>query len=1054
MSFDNTNQSLPELETAVLKFWQEDDTFAESLRQRQDAPRWTFYDGPPFANGLPHYGHLLTGYAKDVFPRFQTMLGKSVPRQFGWDTHGLPAELEAMKQLGLTEKQDVENMGVDVFNTEAKKSVLQYVDEWKTYVTRQGRWVDFDSGYKTLDLSYMESVLWAFKSLYEKDLAYEGYRVLPYCWKDQTPLSTHELNMDDDVYKTRHDMSATVKFTLMGEKATRTGLAGVSMLAWTTTPWTLPMNFALAVNPENEYCVVLDAAGEQYLLSAGALARYFEELGYESLDEALSAVTSRFSGFDLAGLKYEPLWDYYRDAEKWSTENAWQVLLADYVTDDSGTGVVHLSPAHGEEDQKVCESFGVPAFLSVDDSGKYLPAVRDFAGMHVFDALKPVLGALQENNRVFSTKMVSHDYPHCWRCGSPLMYKAVSSWFVRSTALKDRMLELNEEVNWKPENVKNGVFKNWLLNVRDWSVSRNRYWGSPVPVWKSDNPAYPRVDVYGSLQEMEDDFGVTVADLHRPFVDSLVRPNPDDPTGQSMMRRVEDVLDVWFDSGAMPFAQMHYPFENTQEFEENHPSDFVVEYVGQTRGWFYVMHVLSTALFDRPAYKNAVSHGVVLGSDGLKMSKSKLNYPDVSGVFNTHGSDAMRWFLMGSPVLKGGTLSVSDPAVGASLKEVALPLLNTYKFYKLYTKGHNPVWKTDSSHELDRYVLGKLHLLTGEMEQALSAFDTSLACRLLTAFMDMLNNWYVRRSRNRFWKEDVDAFNTLYTVLESFSRLAAPLLPMVTEVVWKNVTKGRSVHLSDYPAATDYPLDLQLVDDMDEVRKVCSVALALRKKTGHRVRQPLASVTVVKANCKTLTDFKDLLQDELNVKSVHLVEQTKESNAEFGVQPKLVLSASLVGKRLGRESKKVFNACRQGNWRESEDGLYVDNVLLYPNEYSFNYENAAENFAFVGDGSFVVLDTELTDELSREGFMRDMVRVVQNARKRALFDVSDQVELFFKFKDHHDESMFDVYSRDLADETLAVKVSLSEVAKFDYCDVTAPGEYANVGEVKVLLRKV
>lgn len=1054
MNSYNLTTSLPELETAVQKFWQQDDTFAQSLQQRHDAPRWTFYDGPPFANGLPHYGHLLTGYAKDVFPRFQTMMGKSVPRQFGWDTHGLPAELEAMKQLGLTEKQDVEDMGVDVFNEAARSSVLRYVDEWKTYVTRQGRWVDFDNGYKTLDLNYMESVLWAFKSLYEKDLAYEGYRVLPYCWKDQTPLSTHELNMDDDVYKTRHDMSATVKFTLTGTKAKESGLAGVSMLAWTTTPWTLPMNFALAVNPEHEYCVLESTTGERYVLGTGALPGYFEELGYESLGDAEKAVSLTFPGSHLQGMTYQPLWDYYTDTEKWNTENAWQVLGAEYVTADSGTGVVHLSPAHGEEDQKVCESFGVPAFLSVDDSGKYLPAVKAFAGMHVFDAVKPVLVSLKETNSVFSTRMLAHDYPHCWRCGTPLMYKAVSSWFVRSTALKDRMLELNEEVNWKPENVKHGIFKNWLSNVRDWSVSRNRYWGSPVPVWKSDNPDYPRVDVYGSLAEMEKDFGVEVKDLHRPFVDNLVRVNPDDPTGQSMMCRVEDVLDVWFDSGAMPFAQMHYPFENTREFEDNHPSDFVVEYVGQTRGWFYVMHVLSTALFDRPAYKNAVSHGVVLGNDGRKMSKSKLNYPDVNGVFDTHGSDAMRWFLMSSPVLSGGTLVVSDEAVGSSLKEVVLPLMNTYKFYELYAKNHRAEWKTNSEHELDRYVLGQLNLLTGQVADSLDNFDTASACKSLASFMDMLNNWYVRRSRNRFWNEDEDAFNTLYVVLETVFRLSAPLLPMTTEALWTNLTCGRSVHLTDYPEQGDYPLDMALVQHMDEVRKVCSVGLALRKKTGHRVRQPLSSVTVVAPDVNALTGFDELMKSELNVKEVKLVEQTKDTAADYGVQPKLVLNASLVGKRLGRDSQKVFSSARAGKWEDGAAGVSVDGVLLLEGEYSFNYENTADNFAFVGDGSFVVLDTHLTDELRQEGFMRDMVRVVQNARKNAGFEVSDRVKLFFGFTDSSDESMFDVGNKDFSDETLAVHVSVGSVENFDYCDVTAQGEYTNVGEVTVLLQKV
>jgi isoleucyl-tRNA synthetase len=1053
MNFVNTNQTLPELEKEVLKFWKQDDTFLASVNRNKNNEQWTFYDGPPFANGLPHYGHLLTGYAKDVFPRFQTMLGKCVPRQFGWDTHGLPAELEAMKQLGLTEKQDVEKMGVDVFNNEARKSVLRYVDEWKAYVERQGRWVDFDNGYKTLDLSYMESVLWAFKQLHEQDLAYEGYRVLPYCWKDQTPLSTHELSMDDDVYKQRHDVSATVKFALKGAASENKGLVDVKVLAWTTTPWTLPMNLALAVNSETTYCVVKTTSDELVLLSVNALKNYYANMGYETQEEAQEAVVRHVEGKELVGLTYQPLFDYYTDTNKWGTEAAWTVLAADYVTDDSGTGVVHLAPAHGEEDQKVCELNGVPAFLSVDETGKFLPSVTDFVGLHVFKAVKPVLKKLYENDAVFSTADYSHDYPHCWRCGNPLMYKAVSSWFVRTTALKEEMLQLNEEVNWKPENVKHGVFKNWLSNVRDWSVSRNRYWGSPVPVWKSDNPDYPRVDVYGSLAEMEQDFGVKVTDLHRPFVDNLVRVNPDDPTGVSMMRRVEDVLDVWFDSGSMPFAQMHYPFENKTQFEENHPSDFVVEYVGQTRGWFYVMHVLSTALFKRPAYKNAVSHGVVLGDDGLKMSKSKLNYPDVNGVFNKQGSDVMRWFLMSSSVLKGGTLSVSDDAVTASAKDVVLPLLNAYNFYDLYVNKEKVEVSYNSTNELDQYVLSKLHMLTKNLKVSLENFDTLTACKLLADFMDMLNNWYVRRSRNRFWSENQEAFNTLHTVLETFCRLAAPLLPMTTEAVWKNVTGQRSVHLTDYPSNTLLPCDSVLVEKMDELRKVCSVALALRKKTGHRVRQPLAELTVVSQNVHNLLSFEELLKDELNVKRVSFVQQTPDTSAAYGVQPKLVLNSALVGKRLGRDSKPVFVSARNNKWVKENGKVFVEGVALQEDEFSFSYENLNPNFAFTEDAAFVVLDTVLTDELLQEGFMRDMVRAVQNARKQGDFDVSDRVEVGLKFNNEKDVTNFDVNNKFLAEETLAKKVVMGTLEGFTYSETVNSKEYVNEGSFEVFLKK-
>ncbi|HET8866781.1 MAG TPA: isoleucine--tRNA ligase, partial [Agrococcus sp.] len=670
---------MPAIETGILAFWKGDGTFQASVEQREGCQEWVFYDGPPFANGLPHYGHLLTGYAKDVFPRFHTMRGKQVPRVFGWDTHGLPAELEAMKQLGITEKAEIEAMGVDVFNEKARASVLQYMDEWEDYVTRQARWVDFEGGYKTLDLTYMESVIWAFKTLHDKGLAYEGYRVLPYCWRDETPLSNHELRMDDDVYQDRQDTTLTVTFPLTGERADALGLSGVMALAWTTTPWTLPTNLALAVGPAIEYAVVpagpngttatADAAaagGGDFLLAADTVAGYFKDLGYDSAEEAVAATRRTLPGSDLAGVTYEPLFDFFADASDWGTEHAFQILVDDYVATGEGTGIVHQAPAYGEDDQRVANAAGIPTILSVDDGGRFLDVVAPVAGEQVFDANKTLSRLLKDAGRVLRQASYVHSYPHCWRCRNPLIYKAVSSWFVRVTDIKDDLLAANEQINWVPENVKHGQFGKWLEGARDWSISRNRYWGSPIPVWKSDDPNFPRVDVYGSLDELERDFGVRVTDLHRPAIDELTRPNPDDPSGRSTMRRIPDVLDVWFDSGSMPFAQFHYPFENEEWFDgtggqdQHNPADFIVEYIGQTRGWFYTMHVLATALFDRPAFANCVSHGIVLGDDGRKMSKSLQNYPDPLQMFDAYGADAMRWMLMSAPVLRGGDMSVTE----------------------------------------------------------------------------------------------------------------------------------------------------------------------------------------------------------------------------------------------------------------------------------------------------------------------------------------------------------------------------------------------------------
>src|SRR5690606_9661093 len=546
---------------------------------------------------------------------------KQVHRRFGWDNHRLPAELEAMRQLDITTKGEIEAMGISVFNAKARESVLHYTQEWEDYVTRQARWVDFANDYKTLDVTFMESVIWAFSELYKKGLAYEGFRVLPYCWNDETPLSNHELRMDDDVYQLRQDQSVTVTFPLVGEKAEALGLTAVHALAWTTTPWTLPTNAALAVGPEIEYVVVpagpagaadgSEGGAARYLLAADTVGAYAKDLGYASVDELREAIEPRrYRGSELDAVAYDRLFDYY--AEEYG-ENAFRILVADYVATGEETGLAHQAPAYGADAQVVCAKAGIPTVLSLDDAGRSPPAVTDVAGLRWDEANKPLTQKLRAEKRLLQQRSYEHSYPHCWRCRKPLIYKAVSSWFVRVPEIKERMSELNQQINWVPENVKDGQFGKWVANARDWSISRNRYWGSPIPVWKSDDDAYPRIDVYGSLAELERDFGRLPLDengepnLHRPYIDELTRPNPDDPSGKSTMRRIEDVLDVWFDSGSMPFAQVHYPFEIREWFDSHNPADFIVEYIGQTRGWFYVMHVLATALFDRPAYKNVLS---------------------------------------------------------------------------------------------------------------------------------------------------------------------------------------------------------------------------------------------------------------------------------------------------------------------------------------------------------------------------------------------------------------------------------------------------------------
>ncbi|MET0932492.1 MAG: isoleucine--tRNA ligase [Mycetocola sp.] len=1104
----------PEIENDVLAFWKTDATFEASVSQREGADEWVFYDGPPFANGLPHYGHLLTGYAKDVFPRFQTMRGKQVHRRFGWDTHGLPAELEAERQLGITDKSQIEEMGIAAFNAAAKDSVLKYTEDWENYVTRQARWVDFENDYKTLDITFMESVIWAFKQLHSKGLAYEGYRVLPYCWRDQTPLSNHELRMDDDVYKMRQDQTVTVTFPLTGLKAESLGLTAVRALAWTTTPWTLPTNAALAVGPDIEYAVIpagpngtpdatvlrekhgtggtTEVLGGEYLLATALVGNYAKDLGYESAADAVAAISRTVTGAELEDVTYDRLFDYYSDVDEYGMQDAWRILVADYVTLEDGTGIVHQSPAYGEEDQRICEAAGIPVVISVDEGGKFLPEVTDVAGLLWSDANKPLTQVIKAEGRLLRQASYEHSYPHCWRCRNPLIYKAVSSWFIRVPEFRDRMVDLNEQINWVPENVKHGQFGKWIGNARDWSISRNRYWGSPIPVWKSDNPDYPRVDVYGSLDELEQDFGVRPHDLHRPFIDELTRPNPDDPTGQSTMRRITDVLDVWFDSGSMPFAQVHYPFENREWFDSHNPADFIVEYIGQTRGWFYTLHVLSTALFDRPAFKNVVSHGIVLGSDGQKMSKSLRNYPDVNEVFDRDGSDAMRWFLMSSSVLRGGNLVVTEEGIREGVRQMLLPLWNTWYFFSLYANtakdgGYDAKRRTDSPDVLDRYILAKTRVMLTEVTGHLDDLDSTLAAATLRDFADVLTNWYVRRSRDRFWvgvAEDgsgSDAFDTLYTVLETLTRAAAPLLPLVSERIWKDLTGGRSIHLTDWPDAADLPEDDVLVQAMDSIRVISSTVLSLRKQASRRVRLPLASLTVVAPDPAVLAPFEGILRDELNVKEVRFVQFAESSAADYGITSRLTVNARAAGPRLGKNVQTVIKAARAGDWSEENGVVIAGGVPLEPGEYDLVLETANTDgtsdsaLALLNGGGFVLLDTATTPALEAEGLARDVVRSVQDTRKAAGFDVSDRIVLGLVFSDAGDaDAVSFVTDVDISAETLATTSSihvLDEVPEetragtpaewlpglfggpVEFYQEFAAGAFANTGSFTVAVRR-
>jgi isoleucyl-tRNA synthetase len=975
---------LPEVERRVLDYWSVDNTFQASVDARDAGPNgeneYVFYDGPPFANGLPHYGHLLTGYVKDVVPRYQTMRGRRVERRFGWDCHGLPAEVEAEKQLGISSKSEIVDLGVAKFNEACRTSVLAYTRDWERYVNRQARWVDFANDYKTLDLDYMESVMWAFRTLHDKGLVYEGFRVLAYCSRCETPLSNTETRMDD-VYRDRTDPASTVEFELE---------TGERILAWTTMPWTLVPNSALVVGPDIDYAV-LERDGRRYVLAEARLGAYAKEF-------ADATRVGTLKGSELVGRKYTPLFDFLVDRMA-DVPAAFTVLAGDFVSTEDGTGVVQVAPSHGEDDYNVCTAAGIPTVLTVDERTRFTSIAPPFEGLQVFEANKPVLRELRERGVLLRQDSYLHSYPHCWRCETPLVYKAVSSWFVAVSKVKDRMVELNQQINWTPGHVRDGSFGKWLANARDWSISRNRFWGSPIPVWKSDDPAYPRVDVYGSLDELERDFGVRVTDLHRPVIDELTRPNPDDPTGRSTMRRVPEVLDCWFESGSMPFAQVHYPFENATWFEDHYPGDFIVEYLPQVRGWFYTMHVIATALFDRPAFRNAAVHGIVLGSDNRKMSKSLRNYPDVYQMFDKYGSDAMRWTLMSSPVLRGGDVMVGEPVIRDSVRHVLLPLWNVWYFFSLYANAERYEAKSavatgpvagavDAAALLDRYVLAKTGELVAAVRDQLDVYDIPGACLSVRSFLDALTNWYVRRSRDRFWSGDRAAFDTLYTVLETLCRVVAPLAPLTAEEIWRGLTGERSVHLTDWPDAADFPPDHALVAAMDATREVCSVALSLRKAKGLRVRLPLPALTVATPAAATLEPFADLIADEVNVKTViFTADLTNQCEQVLTVVPRAL------GPRLGREVQTVIKAVKAGDWSLVDGVPVAAGVALAPGEYELRLVAAdVEHSALLPGGEgVVVLDTTVTAELAAEGLARDVVRVVQQARREADLDVSDRI---------------------------------------------------------------
>ncbi|WP_039455302.1 isoleucine--tRNA ligase [Candidatus Jidaibacter acanthamoebae] len=1012
----NPNPHFPTLEEKIIEKWKEEDTFKKSVKGDKD---FIFYDGPPFANGLPHYGHLLTGFIKDIFARYQTTRGKKVERRFGWDCHGLPAEMGAEKELGISGRIAIEEYGIDKFNDYCRKSVLKYTKEWEAYVTRQARWVDFENDYKTMDINFMESVLWAFKALYDKGLLYESQRVLPYSWACETPVSDFETRMDNS-YREKSSKAITVTLKL---KSVPRKLSGKSckLVIWTTTPWTLPSNLAAAVGEDIDYSCV-EKAGEHYIIASTLLHKYEKELG--------NNVVLEIKGKELVGLQYEPLFKYFANHE-----NAFRVLAGSFVTTEDGTGIVHIAPGFGEDDQILCEQNNIKVVCPVDNGGKFTHPVEDFLGLQVFDANDQVIKALKEQGNWIKTEQYLHNYPHCWRTDTPLIYKAVPSWYLKVTAIRDKMVKNNRQINWIPGHIKDGLFGKWIENARDWSISRNRFWGCPIPVWQSDDPKYPNIEVYGSIKELEEAFGVEVKDLHRPFIDTLTRPNPKDPTGKSLMRRVSDVLDCWFESGSMPFAQVHYPFENKQWFEDNFPADFIVEYLAQTRGWFYTLTVLSTALFDRPAFLNCICHGVILGDGGQKLSKRLKNYVDPNEVFDTLGSDAMRWYMVSSTVMRGQEVVIDKDARGMkeSLRAAIKPLWNAYNFFTLYANADNlrATFDLSSQNLMDKYILSKCFKSIGLIQKAMDEYDTPSATKVVENLLEVVNNWYIRRSRERFWKSEhdqdkIDAYNTLFSVLNLICRAVSSLLPLITEEIYLGLNNNTgSVHLETFPDQAIYQADEDLISDMERVRDACTAALHIRSESGVRVRQPLAEVTFIGVAANVISEeLSHLILDEINVKAWNSVDKSKIN--EYATY-RLQIKFPVVGKRIPEKVKDIISANKKGDWKLENGKVIIGGEELREEEFELKLEPKAEFAgritALSSNDALVLLDLNITEKLRLEGIARDIVRLIQQARKSANLEITERIKVSLVSDDENITQAIKMWDQYIKEQTLCVEIS-------------------------------
>lgn len=1047
----NPKQSFPEIEKKMLEFWEKEKIFEESVRQREGKEKYVFFDGPPFANGLPHYGHILANVLKDAVTRYWAMKGYYLPRTNGWDCHGLPVEYEIEKELELSGRKDIVDYGVENFNNKCRESVFRYTKEWEQTLKRIARWVDFGDSYATLDNNYMESIWWVFKQIWDQGLVYSGFKSMHICPRCETPLSNFEVSQG---YKDVTDLSVTAKFKLKEDalKAIGAEEKDVYVLAWTTTPWTLPGNVALAFGADIEYVKVKARDSEDreeiYIL-AGALAD-------SVLGEGKYVVIDKIDAKKLEGTHFEPLFDYYLKGKV--EGELYSIQLGDFVSTEDGTGVVHIAPMFGEDDYNIGVAKGLALIQHVNMDGTFKNEVRDFAGKFVKGQDLNVAIYLSEKGLLFNKQNYRHSYPHCWRCDSPLLNYSTRSLFIEVTKIKDKMLKTNQEIHWQPEHIQDGRFGKWLEGARDWAISRNRFWGCAIPVWECECGEQVCI---GSMEELKERSAATAGqaggklpmrgkelDLHKPYIDEITFKC--EKCGKEM-KRIPDVLDCWFESGAMPYAQLHYPFENKEEFEKNFPANFIAEGLDQTRGWFYTLHILANIIGEsvfkkpKPAFKNVIVNGIILAADGEKLSKRKKNYPDPNKIFDTMGVDSMRYFLLSSPAALADDVRFSEAHVDEVVKKFTLTLWNTYSFFVTYANIDK--WQPEDGHEnftpqnkLDRWILSELYTLLQEVTEQMDDYNLPRATRPMLDFLDNLSNWYVRRSRRRFWKSENDsdkgeAYQTLYIVLVEFAKMIAPFMPYLADEIYQNLTvidknAKKSVHLTDWSEPRKDLIDPELNEEIHWVRLIVNLGHSARAKAKIKVRQPLAKIDIAlpsNIDPKMIAEHEEVILEELNVKAMEMIDEPGEI-----MEQTVTVNARVLGPKYGPKVQEIIKQVKEGKFELGENGaVQVGDVTLEGEEIEIGFKGK-EGFDVEGDeGVVVALDTVVTDELKREGYARDVVRLIQDLRKEADYQVDDHIAVLVEIDADEVRDAITQFADYIRRETLADELSQNGNLEWD-----------------------